>query len=172
MIDVSVQTDIAKLKVKLFELRNTVINKAIPSALNKTAAAARTKAVQAIRLKLKPMKAKAVRKRISIIRASSSNQIAIIRNRRVVIPPGAFKLPGHGNKLYVHVGPKHHMITSRSGKSIGKQISSGYQIAPVQSLQVQEEFKTGYVQQVMRSVALERFPVIFEREMKYYGSRY
>lgn len=171
MINISVETDITRLKVKFFELRNNVINKAIPRALNKTVVAARVKAVTAIRLKIKKMKAKAVRKRINIINATASNQVAIIRNRRVKIPPGAFKIPGHGNKLYVHVGPKHRMIVSMSGKSIGKKISSGYQIAPVQSVQVQEEFASSSVQSLMKSVVRERFPILFEREMKFYGKR-
>lgn len=171
MLDISVKTDIQALKVKLFELRNDVINKAVPSALNKTASAARTKVTQAIRQKIRNMKASRIKKRITVIRATRFNHTAIIRGRRVNIPPGAFKLPGHGDKLYVHVGPKHRIITSKSGKSAGKKISSGYQIAPVQSVQVIEEYSKSYAQQIMVNVVRERFPVIFEREMKYFGRR-
>jgi len=172
LIDVSVEADIHKLKVKLFELRKDVINKAIPRALNKTASAARTKALTAIRLKIKNMKAKAVRKRVSIISATRNYHVAIIRNRRSKIPPGAFRLPGHGDKLWVHVGPKHRIIKSRSGKSVGKMISSGYQLAPLNSVQVTREFESGSVQSLMKSVARERFPVLFERELKFYASKY
>lgn len=171
MLDISVSTDISKLKIKLFELRSDVINKAIPSALNKTAAAARTQVVREIRKHIKNMKVGRIKKRITLVRATRTNQVAIIRNRRVTIPPGAFKLPGHGNKLYVHVGPKHRIIVSKSGKSAGKRISSGYQIAPVQSVQVQEEFAKSYAQQIMMRIVREKFAITFEREMKYYGRR-
>lgn len=171
MIDFSVETDISRLKVKLFELRNAVINKAIPSALNKTASAARGPAVRAIRQKIKNMKIARIKRRVIIIRATRTNQVAVIRGRAAVIPPGAFKIPGHGDALYVHVGPKHRQIVSKSGKSLGKRISSGYQIAPVQSVQVIREFSKTEVQELMKRVARERFPIIFERELKFYGRK-
>ncbi len=171
MFSMSIATDISQLKVKLFELRSDVINKAIPSALNKTTAAARTQVVRAIRLKIKNMKAARIKKRITLIRATRSNYVAIIRGWRVNIPPGAFKLPGHGDKLFVHVGKKHRMIESMSGKFIGKRISSGYQIAPVQSVQVIEEFSKRYAQELMVRVVREKFAKTFENEMKYFGRR-
>lgn len=171
MIDISVETDIHALKVKLFELRRDVIDRAIPRALNKTASAARAKAVTQIRLAIKKMKAKGVRKRVSIINATRTHHIATIRNRRATVPPGAFRLPGHGDMLYVRVGPKHRIIQSKSGKSAGKNISSGYQLMPLQSVQVQREFKSSAIQSLMKAIVRERFPILFEREMKYYGSR-
>lgn len=171
MLDISVATDIQRLRVKSFELRKNVINKATASALNKTSASARTEVTRAIRQKIKNMKIARIKKRISIIRATPSNQVAIIRVRQGAIPPGAFKLPGHGDALYVHVGNKHRMIVSKSGKSAGKKISSGYQLAPVQSVQVTREFAKSYARQTMERVVRARFPVMFERELKYYGNR-
>ena len=171
MISIGVRHNIQNVRVKLMEFRTDVVNKAIPSALNKTASAARTQAVRTIRQKIKNMKAARIRKRISIIRATRTNQVAVIRGRAAVIPPGAFKIPGHGETLYVHVGPKHRQIVSKSGKSFGKRISSGYQIAPVQSVQVIEQFAKQNVQEVMKRVVRERFPIIFERELKFYGRK-
>ena len=171
MIDISVKTDIDQMKIKLFELRNSVINKATAASLNQTAAAARTQVVRAIRLKIKKMKAARIKRRISLIKATQTNQVAIIRGRRVQIPPGAFTIPGHGNTLYVHVGPKHRIIVSKSGRSVGKRISSGYQIAPVQSIQVIEEFAKSYAQETMKRVVREKFAPTFERNMKFYASR-
>ena len=171
MLSVSVKTDIDQLKVKLFELRSLVISKATVSALNKTSLACRTQAVKAMRKKLKRMKAAAIKKRISLIKATTAKQMATIRNKRATIPPGAFKLPGSGDELFIHVGPKHKMIVAKTGKSAGKQISSGYQIAPLNSLQVNAEFESSAVQQVMQVVARDKFPVIFERDLKHYGRR-
>ena len=171
MLSVSVKTDVDRLKVKLFELRNDVISKATVSALNKTSLACRTQAVKAIRQKLKRMKAAAVKKRISLIKATTAKQMATVRNRRATIPPGAFKLPSYGDQLFIHVGSKHRLIIAKTGKSAGKQISSGYQIAPLNSVQVNAEFNSAGVRQVMQSTAQDKFPVIFERDLKYYGRR-
>lgn len=171
MIDISVETDISRLKVKLFELRTKVVDKATSSALNKTIAAVRTLAARAIRTKLKAMKMARIKKRLYIMRAVPGNQVATLRCRSGTVPPGAFKLPGHGDALYVRVGPKHRTIVSKSGKSVGKKISSGYQLAPVQSVQVLREYGKDYVRRVMIQGARDKFAITFERELKYYGSK-
>lgn len=170
-MQISVSTDIHRLKVKMFELRSAVLDKAIPSALNKTAVSARAGAVKEIRKKLKRMKAARIRARITIVRATRSVKQAVIIGRRVKVPPGAFKLPGHGDTLYIRVGKKHRMITSKSGRSAGKRISSGYQVAPIQSLQVIEEYGKSYVTDKMTAIVRERFPVVFERDLRHFASR-
>lgn len=171
MINMSVQADAQRVKVKLFELRKNVIEKALPRALNKVAIQAATAASRAIRAKVKKLKASAVKKRIIVVKATSNNQYSIVRGLSVRIPPGAFKLPGHtDDELWVRFpGGKHQNIVAKTGKNAGKIISSYTNIKRVPGLRTYEMYKTKEVQQAMINVVRDKFPAVFERELRYYG---
>jgi len=173
MINISVQADAQKIKVKLFELRQNVIDKALPRALNRVADMAKVAASKYIKSKLKKLKASAIKKRIVVVKATSSNQFAIVRGLGVRIPPGAFKIPGHpDDELWVRFpGGAHHNVVAKTGKNAGKIISSYTNIKRVPGLKTYELYKTSEVQQAMINIVREKFPAAFERELKYYGRR-
>lgn len=173
MISLSVQADSQRIKAKLFELRQDVIAKALPRALNRVADQAKVAASKAIKAKFKKAKASVIKKRIVVVKASSSKQFAIVRGLGVRIPPGAFKIPGHpDDELWVRFpGGKHHDVIAKTGKNAGKLISSYTNIKRVPGLKTYELYKTSAVQQAMINTVREKFPAIFERELKYYGRR-
>lgn len=171
MINISVQADAQRIKVKLFELRQNVINKALPRALNRVADMAKVAASKAVKAKLKKIKASAIKKRIVVVKASSSKQYAIVRGLSVRIPAGAFRIPGHpDDELWVRFpGGKHHQVIAKTGKRAGKMISSYTNIKRVPGLKVFEAYKTSEVQQAMINTVREKFASAFERELKFYG---
>lgn len=172
MLKLDITSNAREIRKMLLEYRPQVIERATVSTLNKVATSARSKAVTFVRKKIKNMKAARIKQRISIIKATRGRRIATIEGKRVKIPPGAFTIPGHGDKLYVHVGKKHRNIIAKSGRMVGKTISSGYQIAPVQSVQVQREFEKKETYDLMVRVVNERFPKVFARDLIYYGNKY
>jgi hypothetical protein len=172
MINLSVQADTQRIKVKLFELRDNVINKALPRALNRVAAQAKVAGSKAIKSKLKNVKAATIKKRIVIDKATSNKQYAIVRGLGVRIPPNAFKIPGHGDELWVRFGGgKHHNVIAKTGKNAGKIISSYTNIKHVPGLLIAQAYRTKEVQQAMIDIVRTKFTDSFERELKYYGKR-
>jgi hypothetical protein len=171
MINLSVESDTTRIKVKLFELRQNVINKALPRALNKIAEQAKVAASKVIKSKLKKLKVSTIKKRITVIKATTNNQFSIVRGRGVRIPPGAFKVPGHpDDELWVRFGGgKHENVIAKTGKHAGQVIRSYTSIKRVPGLTTYEAYKTTAVQQAMINVIRDKFPAVFERELKFYG---
>jgi hypothetical protein len=172
MINLSVQADTQRIKAKLFELRDNVINKALPRALNRVAAQAKVAGSRAIKAKLKNVKAAAIKRRIVINKATIAKPYVVIRGLGACIPPSAFKIPGHGDEMWMRYGGgKHHNVVAKTGKNAGKIISSYTNIKRVPNLQVAQAYRTKEVQQAMTDIVRTKFADSFEHELKYYGKR-
>jgi hypothetical protein len=171
MISISVKGDVKKLQKGLLRFRSEVVARAISSAINKTATSVRAAAVKAIRQKLKTIKAAVIRKRLFLRRSSMQTLTAIISNRAQNVPSKSFLIPG-SDLLRVRFGNKHRTITSKSGKSQGKRISSGYQIRRLTNIEINKALASSDVQDVMLQTVKQRFPILLARELKYYSDRF
>jgi len=171
MLSISMRADVSRVELKLMALKQGVIDKALPRALNKVAEQAKVAAAKAIKAKLKRVKSSSIKKRIVVIKASRGKLYSIVRGLKVRIPPGAFKIPGHpAEELWVRFGGgTHHNVVAKTGKKAGKIISSYTNIKRVPGLKTYELYQTSEVQEAMISVVREKFPAVFERELKYYN---
>lgn len=170
MINVNVKTDLRKLQRNLVEFRTKVVERATSSAINKTSLSVRAAAIKEIRTKLKKVKAATIRKRIFINRSTVKTLRATLKNNAQNVPSKAFKIP-RSDALWIRYGKRHRNIKSQSGKSIGQIISSGYQIGKLTNIQINQALASNKLQQLMTQVTKKRFPIILEREFRYYSSR-
>jgi hypothetical protein len=170
MISISVKSDVKKLQTGLIRFRSNVLDRATSSAINKTTTTVRAAAVKAIRQKLKTIKAAVIRRRLFLKRSTVQTLTAIISNRAQNTPRQSFLIPGSDMER-VRFGKKHRTIISKSGKSQGKKISSGFQIRRLTNLEISKTLASNEVKQVMLQTVRQRFPILLEREFKYYADR-
>lgn len=186
MISISVQDNFKQVAIKLFELRNDVLEKAKIRALNKVAAQAKVAASKEIRATGYNMKAAAIKQKITIKRASSGNAVVVIKCSGRPIPliqfgaretrAGVSVSVKHGRKIirhafvatmpsghqgvYVRVGNQHKKI---SGKWHGLAIKELF------GPSIPAAFGNEIVQAALVRLVREKFPTILEHEINFAG---
>lgn len=191
MINISVKADIQAARVKLFELRTNVVNKATISALNKVAAQAKTASSKEIRGAGYNMKAAAIKKQISVRRASGSNPVALLVCKGRPIPlieysarqtakgvtvsvktgrkliPGAFIATMNGHEgVYIRTGNQHKRVMRN-----GKPQWEGLPIKQLYGPAIPDAFKNDTVRDALIKLIKTKFPDILQHEIQYYGRR-
>lgn len=152
-------------------VKDDVMGKSVNRALNRVAEQAKVAASKAIKAKMKKVKAASIKKRIFVTKASGGKRFAIVGCAAVRIPANAFRIPGHPeDELWVRFGNgRHQKVIAKTGKNAGRYISSYTQIKRVPGLKAYELFKTSAVHQAIANTVREKFPAIFERELKFYS---
>jgi len=184
----NITDDAAQLRGKLIEIGTNAVNKATVRALNKLADQVKTAGSKEIRAAGYNMKAAAIKRQITIRRASLATPVVLIRcsgrpipliqfsarqisagvsvsvkNGRKVIP-GAFiaTMPTGHKGVYVRVGDQHRR-TVRNGKPEW----SGLPIKELFGPGVSDAFGNEVVQQALLRLIQDKFPGILEHEITF-----
>jgi hypothetical protein len=190
MINISVKADISRALAKLQSAPKDVMTRAVPRALNRVAAEAKTESSRSIRAAGYKLKAGAIKKQISIRRATRSELKAIVKATGKPIPlieyaarevstgvsvavKGGRKIIKHafiatmptGHKgVYVRVGKGHKKVIKN-----GKVIWSGLPIKQLYGPSIPAAFSNEVVQDALKLKIKQRFPQLLAHEMAFLG---
>ena len=189
MIHVSVRGDITKALRKLDVTREQA-RKAIPRALNKTATTARAEAAREIKAAGYGLKIAAIKKSITIVKATGAElraivrasgkptplieyearqtragvTVAVLRGRKLI--KGAFiaTMPTGHRGVFVRQG-----MTRKRVMRNGRLTSSGLPIRELYGPSVPQAFANTVVQAALASAIRERFPIALRQELRFAG---
>ncbi len=186
MININVQHNFKQVAVKLFELRNDVLEKAKVRALNKVAAQAKVAASKEIRAAGYNMKAATIKQKITIKRAVSGDAVVVIRCSGRPLPliqfgaretkSGVSVSVKHGRKLikgaFIATMPTGHQgVYVRVGNQ-HKKVNGKWHGLPIKELfgpSIPAAFGNEVVQSALVRLVREKFPSILEHEIKFAG---
>lgn len=200
MFSVNVKADISQALRKINASKEDVA-KAVPRALNKTATTVRAEAARKIVSVGYGMKIAAIKRNLSIRRATASERVAIVRATGKPIPlinygarqtkPGVSVAVLHGRKTVRHafiatMKSGHKGVFIRADVHEGAVNAKGFKVTRMRAaaaskhgLPIDELFGPGVpsafgnqaVQTAIAQVARERFGVVLDQELRYITRR-
>lgn len=186
MLNISVESDFRRVKVRLFELRTDVLEKAKIRALNKVAEQAKVAASREIRAAGYKIKASTIKSQIKVRKAGAGNPVAVVRCYGKVIPmiefgarqtrDGVSVSVKHGRKIikgaFIATMPSGHKgVFVRVGNQ-HKKVNGQWHGLPIKQLfgpSVPAAFSNQVIQSALVKLVRDKYPAILEHEIRFAG---